>query len=66
MKVTLKPGIACEHRSVVPVSGTVPVLYPEAEEFLAIPEVCVTGFLGRIPEWACIKPINPHFDRRNS
>lgn len=62
MKATLKPGITYEHRFVVPSSKTVPSLYPEAQEFLAMPEVFATGFLVGFLEWACIKAINPHID----
>lgn len=62
MKDTLKPGITFEHRFVVPSSKTVPALYPESEEFLAMPEVFATGFLVGFLEWACIKAINPHLD----
>ncbi|ADE10638.1 thioesterase family protein [Sideroxydans lithotrophicus] len=62
MKDTLKPGIRYEHRFLVPSSKTVPALYPEAEEFLAMPEVFATGFLVGFLEWACIKCINPHID----
>jgi fluoroacetyl-CoA thioesterase len=62
MKDTLKPGIAYEHRFVVPFTKTVPALYPESEEFLAMPEVFATGFLVGLLEWACIKAINPHLD----
>jgi fluoroacetyl-CoA thioesterase len=62
MKDALKPGIKYEHKFVVPASKTVPALYPEAEEFLAMPEVFATGFLVGLLEWACIKCINPHID----
>jgi fluoroacetyl-CoA thioesterase len=62
MKETLKPGIACEHSLVVPLSKTVPALYPEAGEFLAMPEVFATGFLVGFIEWTCIKAINPHIN----
>lgn len=62
MKETLKPGIKYEHKFLVPSSKTVPALYPEAEEFLAMPEVFATGFLVGFLEWACIKCINPHID----
>ncbi|PKM42925.1 MAG: thioesterase [Gammaproteobacteria bacterium HGW-Gammaproteobacteria-1] len=62
MKDTLRPGITYEHRFVVPSSKTVPALYPEAEEFLAMPEVFATGFLVGFLEWACIKAINPYLD----
>lgn len=62
MKPSLKPGIRYEHRFVVPATKTVPALYPEAEEFLAMPEVFATGFLVGFLEWACVKAINPHLD----
>jgi fluoroacetyl-CoA thioesterase len=62
MKDTLKPGIKYEHRFVVPPSKTVPSLYPESEEFVAMPEVFATGFLVGFLEWACIRAINPHLD----
>ena len=62
MKETLKPGIKYEHKFVVPSSKTVPALYPEAEEFLAMPEVFATGFLVGFLEWTCIKCINQHID----
>lgn len=62
MKETLKPGIKFEHRLIVPPSKTVPALYPEAEEFLEMPEVFATGFLVGFLEWACIKAVNPHLD----
>lgn len=62
MKETLKPGITYEHRFVVPSSKTVPALYPESEEFVAMPEVFATGFLVGFLEWACIRAINPHLD----
>ncbi|MBI2307627.1 MAG: thioesterase family protein [Rhodocyclales bacterium] len=62
MKDTLKPGIVYTHRFRIPASKTVPALYPEAEEFVAMPEVFATGFLVGFLEWACIKAINPHLD----
>ena len=62
MKETLKPGIRFEHRLIVPASKTVPALYPEAQEFLVMPEVFATGFLVGFLEWACIKAVNPHLD----
>lgn len=62
MKATLQPGIRYEHKFVLPPSKTVPALYPESAEFLAMPEVFATGFLVGLLEWACIKAINPHID----
>lgn len=62
MKDSLKPGIRYSHSFTVPPSKTVPALYPESDEFLAMPEVFATGFLVGFLEWACIKAINPHLD----
>lgn len=62
MKPTLKPGIEYEKCFLVPPSKTVPNLYPESEEFRAIPEVFATGFFVGLIEWACIEAINPHLD----
>ena len=62
MKETLKPGIKYQHKFVMPLSKTVPALYPESPEFLAMPEVFATGYLVGFLEWSCIKAINPHID----
>lgn len=62
MKPSLKPSITYVHTFVVPPSKTVTSLYPESEEFLAMPEVFATGFMVGFLEWACIKCINPHLD----
>ena len=62
MKPSLKPGIRYVHKITVPLSKTVPALYPEADEFSAMPEVFATGFLVGFLEWACIKAVNPHLD----
>ena len=62
MKDSLQPGLTCQHRFVIPLSKTVPSLYPEAEEFIQMPEVFATGFLVGFLEWTCILCINPHLD----
>ena len=62
MHETLKPGITYIHRFTIPSSKTVPALYPESEEFAAMPEVFATGFLVGFLEWACIKAIKPYLD----
>lgn len=62
MRDPLKTGIRYEHKFTVPASKTVPALYPESAEFVAMPEVFATGFLVGLLEWACIKAINPHLD----
>lgn len=40
----------------------VPALYPESEEFQAMPEVFATGFLVGFLEWACLNAVIPHLD----
>jgi fluoroacetyl-CoA thioesterase len=62
MKNTLKAGLEYELRYRVPDSKTVPVLYPEAAEFQAMPRVFATGYMVGLIEWACIQAINPHID----
>lgn len=62
MKASLKPGIRYEHKFLLPASKTVPALYPESEEFLAMPEVFATGFMVGFLEWACIMAVKPHLD----
>ena len=62
MKPTLRPGIRHQHVFKVPASKTVPALYPESEDFAAMPEVFATGFLVGFLEWACILAIKPHLD----
>lgn len=66
MKESLQPGLRYSHQFVIPLSKTVPSLYPESNEFIQMPVVFATGFLvgflvGFL-EWACILCINPHLD----
>lgn len=62
MKPTLLPGIRYQHRFTVSPAKTVPALYPESEDFVAMPQVFATGFLVGFLEWACILAIKPHLD----
>ncbi len=62
MKDGLRPGLRGTLRYVVPDIKTVPHLYPESEEFTAMPEVFATGFLVGLVEWACIQIVNPFLD----
>lgn len=62
MKETLKPGIQYEHQFTVTQAKTVPGLYPESPDFLAMPEVFATGYMVGFLEWACIMAIKPHLD----
>lgn len=65
MKQELKPGLRYTHTFTVPSSKTVPALYPEAPEFVAMPQVFATGFLVGFLEWACIKALHPYLDWPN-
>lgn len=62
MKKTLTVGLEYRHTFVVTESKLVPALYPEAEEFLTMPNVFATGYLVGLIEWACIKSLIPHLD----
>ena len=62
MKDSLQAGLRYEHKYIVPRSKTVPALYPEAEEFVLMPEVFATGYLVGLLEWTCILAIKPHLD----
>ena len=58
MKDTLKPGIEFTNKFTISATKTVAALYPESEEFLAIPEVFATGYMVGLIEWTYIKAIN--------
>lgn len=62
MKDTLKPGASAQFSFRVPVEKTVPHLYPEAPEFVAMPSVFATGFMVGLMEWTCLKVLEPHLD----
>ena len=62
MKDTLEPGIKYAHKFTILQTKTVPALYPESEEFLAMPEVFATGYMVGLIELTCIKAINPYLD----
>ena len=62
MRDTLQAGLTGEFEFVVPITKTVPHLYPEAPEFQAMPEVFATGFMVGLIEWACIRALMPHLD----
>jgi fluoroacetyl-CoA thioesterase len=62
MKESLKPGIEHEFRFQISKLKTVPALYPESEEFQAMPEVFATGYMVGFIEWTCIQAINPHIN----
>lgn len=62
MKPTLKPGLTYEHRFTVTEAKTVPALYPESPDFVAMPAVFATGFMVGFIEWACLLALKPHLD----
>jgi fluoroacetyl-CoA thioesterase len=62
VKDSLQPGLEGDLGFVVPVAKTVPHLYPEFPEFVAMPEVFATGFMVGLIEWACIRLIAPHLE----
>lgn len=62
MKDSLKAGLEHEFRFRVTANKTVPALYPESPEFLAMPQVFSTGFMVGFLEWACIMLLKPHLD----
>ena len=51
MNETLVPGIEYIHKFRVTEAKTIQALYPESEEFLAMPEVFATGFMIGFLEW---------------
>jgi fluoroacetyl-CoA thioesterase len=62
VRASLAPGLEHELRFAVPVTKTVPHLYPESAGFAAMPEVFATGFVVGLVEWACIEAIAPHLE----
>ncbi len=62
MKDSLRPGLTHIFQFRIPVSKTVPHLYPESEMFREMPEVLATGFMVGLMEWACIELLRPHLD----
>jgi fluoroacetyl-CoA thioesterase len=62
MKDSLQAGLTYQFKFTVPVTKTVPHLYPESALFRQMPEVLATGYLVGLLEWACIEAIKPHLD----
>ncbi len=62
MKDSLRPGLTHTFQFRIPVTKTVPHLYPESEMFREMPEVLATGFMVGLMEWACIELLRPHLD----
>lgn len=62
MRDTLKVGDRVQFSYEVPLGKTVPHLYPEAEEFAAMPAVFATGFMVGLMEWTCMKVLADHLE----
>ena len=62
MKPTLAPGVTHRLSFTVTEAKTVPFLYPESPDFVAMPKVFATGFMVGFVEWACLKALAPHLD----
>lgn len=62
MKATLQAGLASRHIYVVPVSRTVPYLFPEAPEIATMPAVFASPSMIALMEWACVRLLNTHLD----
>ena len=59
---TLQAGLRHSFTYRVPPEKTVPNLYPESPDFVAMPAVFATGFLVGLVEWTCIQLVNRHLD----
>ena len=62
MKTNLQPGLTYEFKFKIPITKTVPHLYPESQLFREMPQVLATGFMVGLVEWACIEAIRPCLD----
>lgn len=59
---SIEPGLSASFSFLVPENKTVPHLYPEAEDFAAMPAVFATGFMVGLVEWACMRALRPHLE----
>lgn len=62
MKPSLVVGLKHSFSFDVPVTKTVPSLYPEAPHLRAMPEVFATGFMVGLMEWTCMQLLEPHLE----
>lgn len=62
MKDTLQPGLSHRLSFTVNENKTVPMLYPESDQFQQMPPVLATGFMVGLLEWCCLECITPHMD----
>ncbi|MDQ1013322.1 fluoroacetyl-CoA thioesterase [Streptomyces sp. V4I23] len=59
MRDTLSVGDVQRLHYTVPPTKTVPHLYPESEDYRAMPEVFATGFMVGLLEWCAILALRP-------
>ena len=62
MELSHLAGLTHTFKFKVPDEKTVPFLYPESDEFQAMPKVLATGYMVGLFEWVCIRAINPYID----
>ncbi|HXW70787.1 MAG TPA: thioesterase family protein [Methylocella sp.] len=62
MRASLKPGLKQRLIFQVPENKTVPFLYPEFDDFRAMPKVFATGFMVGLFECACMEVLKDHLD----
>jgi fluoroacetyl-CoA thioesterase len=62
MKSSLQEGLTHSFSFKIGAAKCVPALYPEADEFSAMPEVFATGYLVGFLEWTCIQALMSHLD----
>ena len=62
MKESLRPGDVYRHEFTVTDAKTVPNLYPESPDFVAMPRVFATGYMVGLMEWACLLALKPHLE----
>lgn len=63
MKPSLKVGLKHRFAYTVPVTKTVPHIYPEAPHLQSMPEVFATGFMVALMEWTCMQLLDPHLEQ---
>lgn len=62
MRDSLNVGDKVQFAYEIPTNKTVPHLYPEAPEFVAMPAVFATAFMVGLMEWACLKVLADHLE----
>ena len=62
MKDTLRAGLEHELRFVATEAKMFPALYPESEDFRAMPSVLATGYMVGFLEWCALLLAKPHLD----